>query len=201
LLALLRKRSPEKTWVEHVRVTMREPRTRKVFEARGALAVDPHRAMRMILVGPAGATALDVWVTPKQWRIHVPVLGAPRRGEAAPPELPVDFFRFWFLSPFAGRLLTVEGSKLVLRDKDATVVLDVEARPGHTCRIRAERRSGTREQTLEWTGLLAHPASGDHARWTDASGSSVEVVVEGVSFELEDAAAFIDPDEAKGVSL
>src|SRR5262245_18428670 len=40
----------------HLSLALREPYTGKVMEARGAVAIDPPSAMRMILLGPGGTT-------------------------------------------------------------------------------------------------------------------------------------------------
>ena len=65
-LAALRQTVPHTPYVQEVSISFREPGTGKVFDGRGAIAVDPAHAMRMILVGPGGATALDAWVTNDQ---------------------------------------------------------------------------------------------------------------------------------------
>ena len=89
-LAELRATEPTKPFGAVVRVALREPHTGKTFAARGAIAVDPHRALRMVLVGPGGATALDVWATADHWRFEVPAAGLLRRGgredDPGPPD-------------------------------------------------------------------------------------------------------------------
>ena len=108
-LEALRASEPASPYGAVVRVSLREPRTGHTFAARGAVAVDPHHALRMILLGPGGATALDAWVTPERWRFAVPPAGVLRRGgREDDPSLPIGFFRWWFLSPVGGRLLTSE---------------------------------------------------------------------------------------------
>ena len=62
----------------------------------------------MILVGPGGTTALDVWVTKDRFRFAVPAIKLEKRGGVDPAEakgLPIGMLRWWFLSPLAGRLL------------------------------------------------------------------------------------------------
>ena len=71
-LASLRQSVPRAPYVQEVSISFREPGTGKVFDGRGAIAVDPAHAMRMILIGPGGATALDAWVTRDQWRFAIP---------------------------------------------------------------------------------------------------------------------------------
>src|SRR5882672_3564963 len=73
-LAKMRDEAPREPYVELIRVAMREPRSGRVIEGRGAVAVDPRRAVRLVLLGPGGRTALDVWVTAEAWRFAVPAL-------------------------------------------------------------------------------------------------------------------------------
>jgi len=176
MLGALRARTPDHAYVERVQIALREPRTGKIFEGRGAIAVQPGHALRMILVGPGGSTALDLWITPDRWRLHAPALGPPRHGTTAPPELPIGFFRWWFLAPYDGRLLTIDEGKVVMRSGDSTVRLGISATASHRAHVSAARRTpdpraGGHEETLEWVGLLAHPAPGDRARYIDATAS------------------------------
>ena len=54
---------PQAPWSAGLRITMREPGSGRVIDGRGAIAVEPGQAVRMILTGAAGATMLDAWVT------------------------------------------------------------------------------------------------------------------------------------------
>ena len=156
----------------------------------------PGEAMRLILLGPGGSTALDVWVTPDRWRCHVPALGLLRRGgENAPAGLPIAFFRAWFIAPFAGRLLTSSGGELVLRDRAATVRMSAGVAFG---RGRLVRREGTSVEQLDLLDLLdggESTAKNAHIRYqSEGSGVEVELLVEGRSSEAPDPEAFADPD-------
>jgi hypothetical protein len=196
-LAALRAALPARPHVEIVRLTIHEPRTGKALSARGAIAVDPHHAMRMILVGPGGATALDVWATPDCWRVAVPALEILRRGDAEEASgFPVGFFRWWFLDPLAGRLLDAraeaDGSLFVLRADGATVMLrhedDVQA-------FEAERRRGEVVDRVAWFGRSLAAEPGDRALYVqERTGVRVEVAVESLSPDPPDPAAFVDPD-------
>jgi hypothetical protein len=192
---------------------MREPWTRRSFTGRGALAVDPHVAARMILVGPGGATALDMWLSRTRWRFVVPAADFRKAGGTDPAEaqgLPIGFFRWWFLSPTEGRLLTAkmdrDGATLVLREGEGTVTLhDLRARasldPHELAHIVARRREGGAVEGLEWTGRSLRPEPGDHARYIqEATGLEVDVRVEALSTDEPDPAAFLDPDDP-GVAL
>lgn len=210
-LAVLRKDTAEAPYVELVRVAVREPHTGRVLEGRGAVAVDPHRAMRMILLGPGGRTALDVWVTHDQWRFSIPALGLTRRGDPRHPtyDLPIGFFRWWFLEPLDGRLLTITTTHageraFVLREGAATVLLR-EAAPIATAVGRrhfvALRREADDVDRLEWVARSLRPGPGDRALYMQkTTGLEVQVLVEAVSPDPPDAAAFLDPDD-KGVAL
>ena len=200
-LATTRALESRRPFVEEITVAMREPRTGKVFQARGALAVDPHRAMRMILVGPGGGTALDVWVTDQKWRFVVPSLSIERKGTADPESsrgLPIGFFRWWMLHPLDGRLLSAwikKGDPIyLLRNGSDTVLLRDHARRGEHHVVAMRREAGKNEE-LEWVGRAFMPHAGDRARYVDgASGLEVEVLVDGIGEDAPDPAAFADPD-------
>jgi hypothetical protein len=213
-LRRLRATEPRAPFVENVAVTMREPRSGRVFHARGAVAVDPHHALRMMLIGPGGMTALDVWATRDAWRLEIPAVGILRRGQReADPALPIGFFRWWFLTPLDGKLLTtfdrttacdasgggvdtLERRAFVLRSDDATIEL-VDGQHGGWHHVRAVRRTEGGVDRLEWTGAELTPRAGDQATYEQPrSGLRVEVLIESMSREPPDALAFVDPDQA-----
>jgi hypothetical protein len=202
-LATMRNQAPDKPYVQLIRVALHEPRSGRVLEGRGAVAVDPHPAMRMVLVGPGGRTALDVWVTKDAWRFAIPALELVRRGRRGEVtyDLPVGFFRWWFLGPLDGRLLTVDadarGRGWVLRDDGATVVLH-ELGAHHFVAL---RRESTDVDRLEWVARSLQPSPGDRARYQQrVTGLEVEVLVESLAPDPPDPAAFVDPDDM-GVAL
>jgi hypothetical protein len=214
-LDAMRKALPSEPYVEVIRVLLREPTTGKVLEGRGAVAVDPKRAMRLVLVGPGGSTALDVWLTRDAWRFSIPALEMTRRGDtreslraskdddSAEKGLPIGFFRWWFLEPLDGRLLAaVEdgtvGRRLVLREDGATVTL-WEVPPSRPSPSRrhyvAIRREAEDVDRLEWLARSMQPRPGDRAYYMQRStGLRVEIVVEALSESPPDPEAFIDPD-------
>src|SRR6185503_11179086 len=117
-----------------IALSLREPYTGRTLEARGAVAIDPPDALRMILIGPGGTTALDLWVRGDLYRFSVPAIGLLRRGDArASPAgargLPVEFLRWWMLRPMQGELLWYvrDGAteRFLLRDGDAVVRISV----------------------------------------------------------------------------
>jgi hypothetical protein len=204
-LAALRAGEPKTPFGAVVRVTLREPYTRKTFEARGALAVDPHRALRMILVGPGGATAIDVWATKEQWRFEVPAASVLRRGGSEDdPSLPMGFFRWWFLGPTDGRLLTSvaprhsengSAQRLVLREGGATIDLTDRRREGRHL-LSASRLAADGVDRIEFEGASFAMGKGDHATYDEeSSGVHVEVTVEAPA-DAPDPEAFTDPDVA-----
>lgn len=196
----LRAGLPTAPWVERVRVAMMEPRTGRRYEARGALAVDPSRAVRMLLLGPGGATAIDLWVTPDKFRFSVPQMKIETRGGARPEEargLPVAFFRWWFLAPASGRLLTARSSPSesawILRDGDATVVMRSDG-----ARFVALRRDAGHLEGIEWVGRNLAQSTGARGRYVeDRFGLRVEVLVEELLPDPPDPSAFVDPDAAE----
>jgi hypothetical protein len=202
LLSLLRSSEPVHPYVAELTVALHERVSGRGFGARGALAVDPHRALRLVLLGPGGATALDLWVTPTRYRLSVPSMDLLKRGgtsTAGSAGLPVAFFRWWFLAPLEGRLLTSVatplGNRFIVRNETATVdLLDRQSQGGHV--LSASRREPGREgeEHLGFEGAGFVPSAGDRAVYDDAtSGVHVEVLVESLS-DAPDPLAFADPD-------
>jgi hypothetical protein len=197
-LERLRRGRPDKPYVERVRLAINDPRTGRQYQARGAVAVSPGKAARMILVGPGGTTALDVWVTKDRFRFAVPAIKLEKRGGIDPAEakgLPIGMLRWWFLSPLAGRVLvarsTQSESAWILRDGPATVTVRSDGR-----RFVALRREGETLEGIEWISRGLVPQSGEHGRYIEGRfGLRVEVLVEELLEAEPDAEAFADPDE------
>jgi len=197
-LARLRRGQPIRPYVERVRLAISDPRTGKRYEARGAVAISPDRAARMMLVGPGGTTALDVWVTRDRFRFSVPAINLQKRGGTDPVEargLPIGLLRWWFLSPLAGRLLlarsTSAESAWILRDGGATVTLRSDGN-----RFVALRREGDVLEGIEWIARGLVPQGGAHGQYLEGRfGLRVEVVVEEILTSEPDPEAFADPDE------
>ncbi len=197
-LARLRKAQPQRPYVERVRLAIGDPRTGKRYEARGAVAINPGRAARMMLVGPGGTTALDVWVTKERFRFSVPAINLKKRGGTDPADargLPIGMLRWWFLSPLAGRLLlarsTSAESAWILRDGPASVTLRSNGE-----RFVALRREGDVLEGIEWFARGLVPQAGAHGQYLEGRfGLRVDVVVEEVLPSEPDPEAFADPDE------
>jgi hypothetical protein len=208
-LAWMRSTESARPYVVLLRVAMHEPWTGRSFSARGVLAVQPHTAARMILVGPGGGTALDMWLTPTRWRFVVPAADLRRAGGVDPAEergLPVGFFRWWFLSPLDGRLLTAtvgaeDTYTFVLRDREGGTISLEEKQLGERERVFARRRDAGDLEFLGWLGRGMTPHPADRVRYVQhTTGLEVDVDVEAVSPEEPDPAAFLDPDDP-GVAL
>lgn len=189
-------------------LALREPISGRTLESRGALAVSPPESLRMILLGPGGTTALDLWIHADEFRFSVPAVDLLRRGDNNTPRadkrgLPVDFLRWWLLRPTSGTLLwhvsRDTGTRFVLRDGHAIVDLHI-ARSGHVTARRTtwepvadkpDERRQVDEETVEadrlGCGLVEYRQASTNLRVT-------------VTCESEDAAhppnpkAFVDPD-------
>lgn len=193
---------------ERLAITIREPRSGRVFTARGAAAILPPRALRMILLGPGGTTALDLWIDGDRWRFAVPALNLVKRGDLrAPPEerrgLPVDFLAWWLLRPASGRLLwhaRADGSdRFVLREGAAIVDL----RLSDDGRVEARRSAwstgedGPRlvdEETVSAPRLDCAPGAGPVRYHQLSTGLDVAVTCEGRTEGDPPARALVDPD-------
>jgi len=202
-LARMRSELPRRPYVERIQIGVVDPRSGKVYRARGAVAVSPDRAARLVLLGPGGTTAIDLWVTPDRFRVAIPALKIEKRGGADVSEargVPIGFLRWWFLSPLDGELVLARSSKgeaaFLLRDGPATVTMRTDGE-----RFFAIRRESGRLEGLEWSARGLAPRAGARGRYIDGEwGVRVHVVVEEVLPDEPDPAAFFDPDE-KGTTL
>jgi len=194
---------PRRPYVERVQLAIVDPRTGKVYQARGAVAISPDRAARMILIGPGGTTAMDVWVTRDRYRLVIPSLKIEKRGDRDLSEargLPIGFLRWWFLAPLEGELVMARSNNseaaFLLRDGPATVTMRTDG-----ARFIAIRRESGKLEGLEWAGQGLTPRAGARGRYVDGElGLRVHVMIEEVLPDEPDPAAFFDPDE-KATSL
>lgn len=190
-----------------LRVGLRSPLGGAWMEARGAAAVDPPDALRMILLGPGGTTAMDLWMRGAVHRVAVPAANlvhrSDRPSEVTPRGLPFDFLRGWLLRPLAGTLLwygqTADAERFVLRDGDAIVAL--VAHEGGAVSLRRETWTGcavgakkscerSEVETVEATALGCAKARYEQ----HSTGMVVEVTCEGVEPRPPNRRAFDDPD-------
>jgi hypothetical protein len=196
----MRAELPAKPYVERVRLGVTDPRNGRKIQARGALAVSPNEAARLVLVGPGGTTAVDAWVTRDKYRVSIPALKVEKRGGAdlsGTLGLPLGFLRWWFLAPLDGELLTVHEGALVLRSGGATF----RVLRGRSRFVVVRREEGTLDG-LEWYAASLAPSGGEHGRYIDAAHRiDVEITVEAVIDGAPDPAAFADPDSPEGQPL
>ena len=186
-----------------VALALREPVSGRVLEARGALAIDPPASLRMILLGPGGTTALDLWIQGDRFRFAVPAIDLLKRGDASSPRearrgLPVDFLRWWLLRPAGGRLLwaarEAATDHLVLRDGDAVVDLRVDDGGAVSAR-RATWTPSPTPRLLDEETVSAERLGCGQVRYRQAStGLEVTVRCEGEEPAPPNPRAFVDPD-------
>lgn len=186
-----------------------EPFTGRRTEARGAVALAPaQRAVRMILVGPGGTTAFDLWIRADKFRMSIPAIDMLRRGDAATPReqmrgLPVDFLRWWLLDPTRGELLwsrkDYRGTEYVLREGEAITSLLFF----HGTAIQATRQSWARPASaaegplvmVDEEKVTATKLGCGEARYTQQStGVEISITCEGVEPSPPSERAFVDPD-------
>ncbi|MDI1447217.1 hypothetical protein [Polyangium sp. 6x1] len=186
-------------------LALREPLTGRTLEARGAVAIAPPDALRMILVGPGGTTALDLWVRGERFRFAVPAIDLLKRGDASTPRegkrgLPVDFLRWWLLRPASGRLLWHEvepsGDRFTLRDGAAVIELHAASSGALSARRTTWSSEGPRAKKLDEESVEADRIGCGTVRYHQAStGLTVTVTCEGEETgRAPNPRAFADPD-------
>lgn len=146
-LAALRRRAAVARTVR-VALEVFEPRMKRRFQARGAVAIAPPRALRMILLGPGGTTAFDLWIGGDRYRFVVPAIERTARGDLRAPNderrgLPIDLLRAWLLRVGEGDLLwharERAADRFLLRDGPA--ILDVIAHDDGRVDLRRSTRA------------------------------------------------------------
>jgi hypothetical protein len=193
-LEVLRATFPKTAYTQPVTVDFREPYTRRRFEGRGAVGVDPGKAMRMILVGPAGEPALDVWVTRDAWRMSVPAIHLVRRGgRDAPDGMPIGFFRSWFIDPLGGHLLALGPSDaLIVRDREGGTLDVSDVAFAVTTSAHVRRRKG---RATERFAFALGKDGGTASYVSESTKLAVEVKLGPVQSEPPDPQAFEDPEK------
>lgn len=196
---------PRAPYVAVLQARFESKRGGKVLEGRGMLAVSPHRALRLVVLGPAGVTLLDVWATPQAWRLEIPATERVIRSGAAgggDRGLPVAMLRWWFLDPLGGRLLSGSvrrGITRVVLKTDSGVVRVAHDPAAPRERWVFERSETGREERMQWNGRELRPAAGGRARYaSETSGVRAEIVVERIGAEAPDPEVFVDPDHGGG---
>lgn len=187
-------------------LSLREPVTGRTIEARGAAAIAPPDALRMILLGPGGTTALDLWLGGDRFRFAVPAIDLLRRGDAKTPRaamrgLPIDFLRWWLLRPATGALLwsgrEQGATRLLLRSGAALVDLHVSD-AGQILAHRATwtaPSAGEPPRLIDVEAVLSDRLGCAPVRyWQASTGLEVTVRCEGEDLAAPNPRAFVDPD-------
>lgn len=153
---------------ESLTIKLDAPYLPSAVNARGSVAVRPPDALRMILVGPGGTTAMDLWMGQGRFRFDVPALGKVIRGERTnKPEtrkgLPVEFLRWWLFEPLGGRLMAARHTS----EGDLQVLLD---EPGRTTTA-VLKKSGAITAHRRWVGPSGHGRFVAYEEeWLEATG-------------------------------
>lgn len=172
------------------------------LHGRGAIALRPPDALRMILVGPGGLTAMDLWIRNEQWRLSFPMRQRVVRGNESAPvhehhDLPVALLRWWLLHPFEGRLVSVmehDGRLLFVLDS-LEGTFEVTELDGDA--VQVVRRADTSTERIRAT----RPGCGRATYSNLDTGLDVDVICESpsaVEVRRPDDGAFEDPDALMG---
>lgn len=105
-----RVKAPTAILKQELSIGIRDAISGRGFEGRGVVLVKPREALRMILLGPGGTTAMDVWIAAGKWRVAIPALDRVSRGDASTPRetmrgLPIDLLWRWLVDPYGGTLV------------------------------------------------------------------------------------------------
>jgi hypothetical protein len=133
------------------------------FEGRGVVIVQPRHALRMILLGPGGTTAMDVWIVDGKFRVAIPALERVVRGDGSTPRatmrgMPIDLLWRLLVDPF--------GSVAYARKSGDTLTTWVRRGNG-AAEIRTRSPQGMRAWFFD-QGVLKGVATGDEVALGDA---------------------------------
>ena len=125
-------RAPREEFKQSLTLAIRDGVSGRGFEGRGVVAVRPGHALRMILLGPGGTTAMDVWIREGAFRVSIPPLDRIVRGDASTPKerlrgLPIGLLSRWLVSPFGGALVAAHEGRV---DVEGRVIDDDATGPG-----------------------------------------------------------------------
>lgn len=187
-----------------VRLELSAPFMPSAIRARGAVAMDPAKGdLRMILLGPGGGTAVDLWMHEDAYRFVVPAMNRTMRGDGTTPVaqkkgLPIDFLGWWMLHPLRGELVFVEerdgALSFVLRDEQRATIAYVDGTLGADGAFTATRTTWAGDQKIDEETLKASGLGCGRVEYTQAS-TELHVVAEceAESSDVPDR-AFADPD-------
>lgn len=110
-------RLPSRVIKQELTIEIRDVASGLGFSGRGVVAVLPRHALRMILLGPGGTTAMDVWIRDGRFRVAIPALSRVTRGDASTPRstmrgMPVDLLWRLLVDPFGGLAYARRGHPL-----------------------------------------------------------------------------------------
>lgn len=171
-----------------IRISLRDGATGLGFEGRGALAVRPGRALRMVLLGAGGMTAMDVWIDGDRFRAAIPALDRVVRGDRTAAKettrgLPIALLRDWMIAPFgvgaterrwAMRARPLDQS--IVADEHALLTWTVGADGANDARIRARWWEGDRGEARMWwlrQGTVAAYLEGEERHLTLGGADAV----------------------------
>lgn len=198
-----------------ISLSLREPITGRQLQARGAVALSPPQALRMIMLGPGGTTAMDLWLRDEKFRFSIPALDLLVRGKVGSTVtrgFPVNFLYSWLLHPAEGELLWYErrggADRFALRDPkhpEAILELCTSSTPNitpakHPIVLRrstwAPSAPGETSVRLDEELIIAEDTGCADARYAQAStGLTIEIRCEGEEHErTPNPKAFADPD-------
>jgi hypothetical protein len=135
-----------------IKLTLSAPYLPTDLSARGAVATRSSE-LRMVLLGPGGATAMDVWSSGERYRLHIPATEKvlTEQTQATDRGLPVEFLRWWLLDPLGGTLSAARrepsGLAVLLRRGDSFVDLRLEP-SGRLFATRTVTATGARERVV-----------------------------------------------------
>lgn len=123
----------------------------------------------MILLGPGGTTAMDVWIGDGRFRVAIPALDRVIHGDRSTPRdrmrgLPVDLLDRWLIRPFGGVVVAARSG----------VVTESGVRPGEGFVAWLKRPSGFEVRARE--GLREEGWFFEHGRLSGvAEGKAIRV--------------------------
>lgn len=151
---------------DRLRVTFDSPWLSEPMSARGAVSISrpEEKSLRLLLVGPGGTTAMDLWLRQDRYRLALPALDRIIRGSLHDAletrrALPVDFLAWWMLAPFDGELLWAVREEDALRVilRRASAYVDVRLFDSGSIsavrRVWSSKDTVTSEETIKASGL------------------------------------------------
>ncbi len=169
-----------------VQLSMSAPYLPSEVSSRGAVALRPPGELRMILLGPGGATALDVWISGQRYRLEIPALervvsGGTDAELQQERGLPIGFLRWWLLHPFSAQLQAARprdgGLELLLRDEDGAWIEVLLQPGGEISATRSSlRRQGGEVVRLDEETVHASKAGCGEVRYSQRSTRLTSIV-------------------------